>query len=59
VVVTLPTRVSPILGVQAVAVLATIAFVGVGSYLIISALRLEMKLRMTIDAEVADIDISE
>jgi len=48
-----------LLGVQAVAVLATIAFVGVGSFAIISALRLVMKLRIPIDAEVAGIDISE
>jgi len=53
VLVILHARVSRIPGVQAVAVLTTIAFVGVGSFAIISALRLVMKLRISSDAEVA------
>ena len=47
------------LGVQAVVVLATIAFAGVGSQVIISALRLVLKLRITTDAEVAGVLVSE
>ncbi len=48
-----------LLGVQAIAVLATIAFVGVGSFAIVTALRMVMTLRIPVDAEIAGIDISE
>ncbi len=48
-----------LIGVQAVAVLATIAFAGIGTLGIASALRLVMPLRIPVDAEVAGIDISE
>lgn len=48
-----------LLGVQAIAVLATIAFVSVGSFAIVTALKMVMSLRIPVDAEVAGIDISE
>ena len=48
-----------LLGVQAIAVLATIAFAGIGSFAIVSALRMVMTLRIPVDAEIAGIDISE
>ncbi len=48
-----------LVGVQLVAVVATVAFAGTGSVAILSVLRRVMPLRVTIDAEMAGIDASE
>ncbi len=48
-----------LLGVQLIAVVATIAFVAVGTLGIVSALQLVLPLRIPVDAEVSGIDISE
>jgi Amt family ammonium transporter len=48
-----------LIGVQAIAVLATIAFASVGSLAIVMALRAVMPIRIPIDAEVTGIDVSE
>ena len=47
------------LGGQAIAVLAMVAFAGIGSFAIVRALRLVISLRIPVDAEIAGIDISE
>ena len=47
------------IGIQAMAVLATVVFAGVASFVILSVLRAIMPLRIQVDAEVAGIDISE
>lgn len=44
---------------QAIAALATIAFPGIGSFALASALRLMMTIRIPVDAEIAGIDIGE
>ena len=48
-----------LVGVQLIAVVATVAFAGTGSVVILSALRRVLPLRVTIDAEMAGIDASE
>jgi Amt family ammonium transporter len=48
-----------LVGIQAVAVLATIAFAGVGSTVIALGLRVVMPLRISVDAEIAGPDLSE
>jgi len=48
-----------LIGVQLIAVVATIAFAALGSFAIVSALRAVMPLRIPVDAEVSGIDISE
>ncbi len=48
-----------LIGVQLLAVVATVAFAGVGSFGIITALRAVMRLRIPVDAELMGIDISE
>ena len=48
-----------LVGVQLIAVVATVAFAGTGSVVILSALRRALPLRVTIDAEMAGIDASE
>ena len=48
-----------LLGLQFVAVAATIAFAAVASFAILRALRLVMELRITVDAELAGIDVTE
>jgi len=48
-----------LIGIQAIAVLATMAFVGVGSFAIISALKVVMSIRVPLDAEVTGIDMAE
>jgi Amt family ammonium transporter len=48
-----------LIGVQLLAVVATIAFTAVGSIGIVTALRTVMRLRIPVDAELTGIDISE
>ena len=48
-----------LVGVQLIAVVATVAFAGTGSVVILSTLRRVLPLRVTIDAEMAGIDASE
>ena len=48
-----------LIGVQLLAVVATVAFAGAGSVAIVSALRAVMPLRLPLDAEMTGIDLSE
>jgi Amt family ammonium transporter len=48
-----------LVGIQLVAVVATVAFAGVASFGILSALKLVMPLRIPVDAEVQGIDLAE
>ncbi|MBL0940672.1 MAG: ammonium transporter [Gemmatimonadaceae bacterium] len=48
-----------LLGIQAIAVVATIAFAALASFVILSALRLVMPLRVPVEVEVEGIDLSE
>jgi Amt family ammonium transporter len=48
-----------LVGIQAVAVLATIAFAGIGSTIIALGLRVVMPLRISVDDEIAGPDLSE
>ncbi len=48
-----------LVGIQALAVVATVLFAGAGSALILTALRAVMKVRVAVDAEMMGIDLSE
>ncbi len=48
-----------LVGVQVVAVLATVAFAAVGSVAILAALRVVMPLRVALDAEMTGLDLAE
>lgn len=48
-----------LLGVQFMAVVATIAFAAIASFVILRAMRLVMELRIPVDAELAGIDVTE
>lgn len=48
-----------LLGVQFMAVVSTIAFAAIASFVILRAMRLVMELRIPVDAELAGIDVTE
>ena len=48
-----------LVGIQVLAVVATVAFAGTASFGILSALKLVMPLRIRVDAEVQGIDLAE